>query len=69
MSPLPPKWSLMFFRWYCKEPLQEGILGDLEEEFEEDVQKKGLKRARWQFTWNVIRFFRPGIIRSMGWNQ
>ncbi len=60
--PEPPKRAVRFLEWFCPPALAEGILGDLYEAFDEDVETQGLRRARLRFTWNVIRFFRPGII-------
>ena len=45
--------------------MQEAILGDLEEQFEEDLQEHGAFRAKKRFAWNILRFFRPGITRSI----
>jgi len=36
----------------------------MEEQFEEDVNNHGLIRAKIRFTWTVLRFFRPGIIKT-----
>jgi len=68
MSNLPniPK---RFWQWYCNPHLQEQILGDLEEQFEDDLQALGLKKARRRFLWNVIRFFRKDIIRPISKSQ
>lgn len=60
----PPSIARKFFMWYCQDRLKEAILGDLEEQFEEDINDFGLNKARRRFTWNVLRFLRPGIIRS-----
>lgn len=60
----PPGWMVRFLEWFSKDHLQESILGDLEEQFFEDAEKLGTRRARRRFAWNVIRFFRPGIIRN-----
>ncbi len=57
------------FQWYCHPELQEVILGDMHEQFEEDVQIHGLQKARRRFTWNVIRFFRKDIIRPIEGTQ
>lgn len=57
-----PTWSSRFLRWYCPDYLLESIEGDLEEQFEQDVIKLGLRKARLQYTKNVCLFFRPGII-------
>ncbi len=69
MSTQPPKFFVRFFQWYCQPGLQEAILGDMEEQFEEDVQDLGLKRARRRFIWTVIRFFRKGIIKPITGGQ
>jgi putative ABC transport system permease protein len=67
--PLPPRLFRRFFEWYCRDGLQESILGDLEEQFEEDVKIYGSPKAKRRFAWNVIRFFRPGIIRTLKGTQ
>jgi putative ABC transport system permease protein len=58
----PPRFALRFLRWFCPEKLYEGIEGDLLEQFEYDLTQRGTSAARRRFGWNVIRFFRPGII-------
>jgi len=58
----PPRWTLAFFRWYCPGHLQEEIEGDLLQHFERDLNTLGKRRAKWRLVWNVIRFFRPGIL-------
>jgi putative ABC transport system permease protein len=42
--------------------LREEIEGDLLQRFERDVVKKGVRRAKVKLAFNVIRFFRPGIL-------
>ncbi|UII20144.1 ABC transporter permease [Fulvivirga ligni] len=61
-QPQPPQWCVRFLEWFCPEQLSEAILGDLLEQFDEEVEEKGLKSARWRFVWNVLLFFRPGIL-------
>ncbi|MEO9871711.1 MAG: ABC transporter permease, partial [Ekhidna sp.] len=68
-KPYPPSIARRFFQWYCNPRLQETILGDLEEQFEEDLKASGPRRAKARFTWNVLRFFRPGIIKSFNNGQ
>ncbi|HEY9045876.1 MAG TPA: ABC transporter permease [Ohtaekwangia sp.] len=58
---VPTGW-LRFLQWFCPEHLYEGIAGDLQEEFDQDVAVFGRRKAKWRFTWNVLRFFRPGIL-------
>ena len=57
-----PKWPRRFLRWFCPEHLLEEIEGDLIQKFERDVKTFGERRARRKFVWNVVRFFRPGIV-------
>ncbi|WP_370088135.1 FtsX-like permease family protein [Ekhidna sp.] len=61
-TPRPPKLFSRFFKWYCDPSLQEAILGDMEEQFDEDLETRGAFSARKRFAWTVIRFFRKDII-------
>jgi putative ABC transport system permease protein len=62
-------------RWFCPSQLYEEIEGDLIQKFERDVKRfsqasdtskvsdtYALKKAKRKLLWNMIRFFRPGII-------
>jgi len=60
--PVPPKWAIRFVGWFCPAMLYETIEGDLIEQFEADVDEVGERRARRRFVWNVMKFFRTGII-------
>lgn len=68
---LPPKWVLHFLKWFCPSHLIEEIEGDLIQRFERDLraqasgaseESRRLARAKRRLFWNVIKFFRPGII-------
>lgn len=61
----PPRFFLKLFKWFCKPNLHPYLEGDLLEHFEEKAQAAGLKKARWRFAKDVIKLFRPGIIRSI----
>ena len=58
---IPTTW-LHFLEWFCPPDLHEGIVGDVLEAFERDVQDLGVRRARKRFAFKVISFFRPGIV-------
>ncbi|MEM6361491.1 MAG: ABC transporter permease [Bacteroidota bacterium] len=62
----PPKLPLRFFRWYCHPDYAEDLEGDLLERFYERTEEKDVRSAKWGFTKDVIRLFRPGIIKPMG---
>jgi putative ABC transport system permease protein len=54
--------SLRILRTFCPPHLLEEIEGDLIQKFEKDMKLFGERRARRRLLWNIIRFFRPGII-------
>ncbi|MEO7988065.1 MAG: ABC transporter permease [Chryseolinea sp.] len=58
----PPNYALRFLHWFCPPGLYEGIEGDLLEQFEEDVNEVGEKKARTRFAFHTINFFRPSIV-------
>jgi putative ABC transport system permease protein len=59
----PPKWADHFLEWYCNPVLLEEIQGDAHELFRRKAKTSAF-RARWQFVWNVLRFFRWRNIRK-----
>ncbi len=63
MKVQPPKFARKFFRWFCREDYLEEIEGDLVELFEKQYETSP-GRARRRFIWSVLRYFRPGFIRS-----
>jgi putative ABC transport system permease protein len=67
----PPNLALRFLRWFCPTHLHEEIEGDLIQKFNRDLKASdtskvsdtyALRRAKRRLLWNVIRFFRPGIL-------
>ena len=61
-SPTPPRWAERLLGWFCKPELLEMVLGDLYEQFDTTAEEQP-RRARRQFAWQVLRLFRPPIIR------
>ena len=62
MSPRPPQRIYNFMEWACPNYLWEGIAGDLEEQFYDDLEVWGAKKARRNYFWNAIRFLHPSIL-------
>lgn len=60
-----PKWSSRFFKWFCREEFYEDIKGDLDEEFNLLLDDHfPLWKARWWYRWQIIRLFRPSMIKK-----
>ncbi|NVJ46316.1 MAG: ABC transporter permease [Cytophagia bacterium] len=64
-----PQWANRFLEWYCSHELLDEIQGDLLEAFYYRKQTLGLKKARWWFIWDVIKFFRPSSFRKRSFNS
>jgi putative ABC transport system permease protein len=60
----PPSLFLRFFRWFCHPDYREDIEGDLLERFEYKVKARGLKIARWFFAIQVLKLFRPSLMKN-----
>jgi putative ABC transport system permease protein len=54
--------ALRLLRSFCPPHLLEEIEGDLCQRFERDARAFGENRARRKLLWNVLRFFRSGIL-------
>jgi ABC-type antimicrobial peptide transport system permease subunit len=59
---VPPRYSLRFLQWFCREDCVEELEGNLTEIFEAEYEQSP-KKAKRNFTRSVIRHFRPAFIR------
>lgn len=59
----PPRKALQFLRWFCHEDHLEEIEGDLTEVFERQYESAP-RKAKWEFAWSVIKYFRPEFMKS-----
>jgi putative ABC transport system permease protein len=59
-----PRLAQRLLRIFLREDLAEEVSGDLDEKFYATVRKKGLFRARINFWYQVIQYFRPFAIRK-----
>jgi putative ABC transport system permease protein len=60
----PPRLAQRFLRWYCRPDLLEDIEGDIHEDFRKRLQKNKVWSARFYYTLDVIRFFKPFAIKK-----
>ena len=54
--PSPPYWAECLLETLLKAELAEEILGDLEERFQEDAEKRGLRRARRHYWYQTLNY-------------
>jgi putative ABC transport system permease protein len=54
--------ALRILNWFCPPHLHEEIEGDLIQKFDRDVKTVGERKAKRRLMWNVVSFFRPGIL-------
>ena len=65
----PPEWILVFFRWFCHPDFQEDLEGDLLERFEHRSRQNGMRSAKTGLVFDVLRLFRPGLMKSFAHTQ
>jgi putative ABC transport system permease protein len=68
MRPHPPRRALNFLRWFCREDFLDEIEGDLTELFEKQYENSPGKAKR-QFIWTVVRYFRPAFMKAFKNNK
>ncbi len=65
----PPQWGNRILVWFCAPHLLEEVHGDLLELYGIWVKKYGVKKARWLYFFNAIKFFRPFAFKSITFNN
>lgn len=61
----PPKWPVSFLRFFVKEEYLEEIEGDMEEVFQDDLDRYSVKKANRRYAWGVLTLFRPSIVKKL----
>ncbi|WP_428654548.1 ABC transporter permease [Runella sp.] len=59
----PPRLADKFLKFFCAPHLLEEIQGDLHEEFDYQVKRIGVRRARWLYWWEVLGFMKPRYLK------
>lgn len=65
----PPSWAISFLEWFCPDDLLEGVLGDLLEQYDDNLTLFGHRQSGRKFIWQVIRLFHPSIILRNHFNH
>ncbi|WP_331959924.1 ABC transporter permease [Ohtaekwangia sp.] len=63
IPPTPPAWATRWLQWYCRPEILEDLEGDLHEYFDRNVKAKGVRRARFIYILDVLKFFRIYTVR------
>lgn len=59
----PPKRPQKLLTWFCKDQWVDELLGDLEEEFKDNVEAKGRKKAVLNYYKQIVLLLRPHILK------
>ena len=62
----PPSWANRFLEWFCSPDLLEEVQGDIHELFDRREQEGAIRKAKWLFVWDVLRFFNLSTILGNG---
>lgn len=62
-APTPPRNAQRLLEWYCRPELAEDLQGDLYEFFERNLQRRGLRYARFIYWIDVLKFIRLYTLR------
>lgn len=61
----PPSWANRLLTFVCREDYADEILGDLHEAFYWRVEKKGARKAKAKFIWEVVKSLHPRNLKSI----
>ncbi len=61
----PPKWPVKFLRFFIKKEYLEEIEGDMEEVFQDNVERLSLSKARRMYTLEMLKLLRPVLIKNV----
>ena len=65
----PPKLFSRLFRVFCHPDFHEELEGDLIESFERNIEERNLRFARRRYRMEVLRLFRPSVIKELRFNM
>ncbi|MEM1121619.1 MAG: permease prefix domain 2-containing transporter, partial [Bacteroidota bacterium] len=60
----PPKYAQKFLQWFLKPELEEEVLGDLAEKFEQNLTTKMPFKAKVNYWYQTINYLRPFAIKN-----
>ncbi|MEL6537418.1 MAG: permease prefix domain 2-containing transporter [Bacteroidota bacterium] len=67
MTPKPPRFITSLLESILLPEIQEDIMGDLTEEFYQQLGQRTVARSRWWYAVQAIRLCRPSLVRKPAW--
>ncbi|GAB4242901.1 MAG: ABC transporter permease [Ekhidna sp.] len=67
MSTSPPKWPKRILEIFIKKEYLEEIEGDLEEVFQDDLERFSIKKAKLHYTQGVFHLLRLSLMKNLKW--
>ncbi|MFT6828310.1 MAG: putative ABC transport system permease protein [Roseivirga sp.] len=64
MNQKTPRFWTRLLKFFCKESFHEELQGDLEEKFYDNLESKGLRKAKAIYHSEVIKMFRPSVFKK-----
>jgi len=61
---LPPQWPLRLLKFFIKKEYLEEIEGDMEEIFQDNLDRFSVTKARRLYAWEMVKLLRPVLIRK-----
>ena len=61
----PPGWSLKLMRLFMRHEYLEEIEGDMEEVFQDDLERFSPGKARRRYSWQMLKLMRPALMRHV----
>lgn len=65
----PPAFGRRLLESFCDDQWLDELLGDLEEEFQDNIEQRGRRWAQWNYYWQVILLMRPHIWKKRKVNR
>lgn len=63
-QPTPPEWPGKWLRFFMKEEYLEEIEGDMEETFQNNLERYSMKKTRRLYALDALKLFRPGLVKN-----
>lgn len=63
-SQRPPRGGEKLLSWFCKDMWMDELLGDLEEQYKDNLELMGKQRAVWKYYFQILLLIKPHILKK-----